>query len=116
MLSRTVSLFLSSQLYFFAYLAPALTAFPSIQHTNVSVASSPSNLPPDTEELLDRRQRLDAASSEIGKRLLKGWAMLSDECPNEGCYYVPLVRPPNTGGGKDPRKVITPCENQLRFD
>lgn len=31
--------------------------------------------------------------------------MLAEECPNEYCYGVPLVRPPKAGGGKDPRKV-----------
>jgi uncharacterized Zn finger protein (UPF0148 family) len=52
-----------------------------------------------------RRQQSDQASSEIGKRLLKGWAMLAEECPGLRCYGVPLVRPPKPGGGKDPRKV-----------
>ena len=37
--------------------------------------------------------------------MLKGWAMLADECPNPNCYGVPLVRPPKAGGEKDPRKV-----------
>lgn len=75
--------------------------------TDISSAlSSPTFAPPiDTAETLRRRQQSDAASSEIGKRLLKGWAMLADECPNPRCYGVPLVRPPLAGGGKDPRKV-----------
>ena len=59
----------------------------------------------DTETILRRRQQSDRASTEIGNRLLKGWAMLGDECPNPECYGVPLVRPPKPGGGKDPRKV-----------
>ena len=59
----------------------------------------------DTEMILRRRQQSDRASTEIGNRLLKGWAMLADECPNIECYGVPLVRPPKPGGGKDPRKV-----------
>lgn len=62
----------------------------------------------DTEEILRRRQQSDLASSEIGKLLLKGWAMLADECPNPQCYGIPLVRPPKAGGEKDPRKV---CRN-----
>jgi len=61
--------------------------------------------PVDTEESIRRRQQSDTASAEIGKRLLKGWAMLADECPNARCYGVPLVRPPKAGHGKDPRKV-----------
>ena len=59
----------------------------------------------DTDTILRRRQQSDRASAEIGNRLLKGWAMLADECQNPDCYGVPLVRPPKPGGGKDPRKV-----------
>lgn len=71
-----------------------------------SALSSPVFAPPaDTEESRLRREQSDRASSEIGKRLLKGWAMLGDECPNSRCYGIPLVRPPRVGGGKDPRKV-----------
>ncbi len=75
--------------------------------TDISSAlSSPTFAPPhDTEDALRRRQQSDAASAEIGRRLLKGWAMLADECQNDRCIGVPLVRPPNTGGGKSPRKV-----------
>lgn len=71
-----------------------------------SALSSPVFAPPvETQESQHRREQSDRASSEIGKRLLKGWAMLGDECPNTRCYGVPLVRPPKVGGGKDPRKV-----------
>lgn len=71
-----------------------------------STLSSPTfALPVDTEAMLRRRQQSDRASTEIGNRLLKGWAMLADECPNESCFGVPLVRPPKPGGGKDPRQV-----------
>lgn len=77
--------------------------------TEVSSAlSSPVFAPPaDTAESRRRREQSDTASSEIGKRLLKGWAMLGDECPNARCYGVPLVRPPKAGGEKDPRKACT---------
>lgn len=61
--------------------------------------------PPETAETRRRREQSDTASSEIGKKLLKGWALLGDECPNEACYGVPLVRPPKSGNDKDPRKV-----------
>ncbi|KAG6837559.1 hypothetical protein H0H93_007740 [Arthromyces matolae] len=59
-----------------------------------SSLSSPVFAPPaETEESRRRRQQSDTASAEIGKRLLKGWAMLRDECPNEcvicgGIYVV----------------------------
>lgn len=62
-------------------------------------------LPVETEESIRRRQQSDSASVEIGKRLLKGWAMLADECPSSTCYGIPLVRPPTTGRDKDLRKV-----------
>jgi hypothetical protein len=83
--------------------------------TEVSSAlSSPTFAPPlETEESRRRRQQSDAASSEIGKRLLKGWAMLADECPNPRCYGIPLVRPPKTGMSKDPRKVSRLSHFQL---
>lgn len=72
-----------------------------------STVSSPTfALPVETAESQRRREQSDTASSEIGKRLLKGWAMLAEECSNAGCYGVPLVRPPKAGG-KDPRMVGT---------
>ena len=73
----------------------------------------------DTDAILHRRQQSDRASAEIGNRLLNGWAMLADECPNLGCYGVPLVRPPKPGGGKDPRKVghrLPLCLEQLDYN
>ncbi|TFK43614.1 hypothetical protein BDQ12DRAFT_675273 [Crucibulum laeve] len=79
--------------------------------TEVSEAlSSPVFAPPvETEESRRRREQSDRASSEIGRRLLKGWAMLADECPNAGCFGVPLVRPPKVGGETDPRKECVIC-------
>lgn len=72
----------------------------------LSLPSSPGfTLPEETEEARRRREQSDAATAEIGKRLLGGWAMLADVCPNTQCYGIPLVRPPMAGGGKDPRKV-----------
>ncbi|KAF8591446.1 hypothetical protein K439DRAFT_1326774 [Ramaria rubella] len=86
--------------------------------TEVSSAlSSPTfALPPDSEETLRRRAQSDMASSEIGKRMLRGWAMLAEECPNESCYGVPLVRPPKPGGGKDPRKECVVCGQVYIFE
>jgi hypothetical protein len=66
-------------------------------------------LPEETEESIRRRQQSDFASAEIGNRLLKGWAMLADECPRSTCYGIPLVRPPKSGRDKDPPKV---CQSQ----
>lgn len=66
-------------------------------------------IPAETEESIRRRQQSDLASAEIGRRLLRGWAMLGDECPRSTCYGIPLVRPPKTGQGKDPRKECVVC-------
>jgi len=61
--------------------------------------------PPETDEIRHRREQSDQASSEIGKKLLKGWTLLGEECPSDECYAVPLVRPPNVGGVFGSRKV-----------
>ncbi|KAG1755786.1 hypothetical protein EDB19DRAFT_1625498 [Suillus lakei] len=84
---------------------------PSTPPTEMSSAlSSPTFAPPiDTEETIRRRQQSDQASAEIGKRLLKGWAMLGEECPNIRCYGIPLVRPPKGGEERDPRKECVIC-------
>ncbi|KAJ8086519.1 hypothetical protein PM082_005342 [Marasmius tenuissimus] len=75
-----------------------------------SELSSPTfALPPETPESTRRREQSDRASTEIGNRLLKGWAMLAEECPNDECFGVPLVRPPKPGGEKDPRKECVIC-------
>ncbi|CCM05645.1 uncharacterized protein FIBRA_07875 [Fibroporia radiculosa] len=74
-----------------------------------SLSSPTFALPVDTEEIMRRRQQSDNASSEIGRRMLKGWAMLAEECPNLQCYGIPLVRPPKTGAEKDPRKECVVC-------
>lgn len=80
--------------------------------TEVSSTLSSPILAPlvDTEEILRRRRQSDMASAELGNRLLKGWAMLADSCPNTSCYGVPLVRPPMSGSGKDPRKECVICQ------
>ncbi|OSC99134.1 hypothetical protein PYCCODRAFT_1446925 [Trametes coccinea BRFM310] len=79
--------------------------------TDVSDAPDSPPLVPimDTAELLRRRQQSDTASAEIGKRMLRGWAMLGDECPNPNCYGIPLVRPPKRQGTLDPRKECVIC-------
>ncbi|KAH9050102.1 hypothetical protein EDB84DRAFT_1631236 [Lactarius hengduanensis] len=66
-------------------------------------------VPAETEDSIRRRQQSDLASAEIGNRLLRGWAMLADECPGRTCYGIPLVRPPKTGHEKSPRKECVVC-------
>ncbi|KAI6047266.1 hypothetical protein EDC04DRAFT_2622483 [Pisolithus marmoratus] len=84
---------------------------PSTPPTEISSnLSSPTFAPPaETEEMRRRRQQSDNASTEIGKRLLKGWAMLGEECPNARCYGIPLVRPPTKHGVKDTHKECVAC-------
>ena len=66
-------------------------------------------LPPPTEGALQRRAQSDYASAEIAKLLLRGYALLAEECPNPTCYGVPLVRPPKTSDGAlSPNKVLPP--------
>ncbi|KAI0637777.1 hypothetical protein C8Q77DRAFT_1214790 [Trametes polyzona] len=79
--------------------------------TDISSAPDSPVLAPimDTAELLRRRQQSDTASAEIGKRMLRGWAMLADECPNPNCYGIPLVRPPKVQATIDPRKECVIC-------
>ncbi|KAJ7228744.1 hypothetical protein GGX14DRAFT_614754 [Mycena pura] len=75
-----------------------------------STLSSPAFvLPAETEEGRQRREQSDTASAAIGQRLLKGWAMLADECPSARCFGVPLVRPPKAGGDQNPRKECVIC-------
>ncbi|KAI9466716.1 hypothetical protein BJY52DRAFT_1111219 [Lactarius psammicola] len=66
-------------------------------------------MPAETEDSIRRRQQSDLASAEIGNRLLRGWAMLADECPRSTCYGIPLVRPPKTGHEKSPKKECVVC-------
>lgn len=66
-------------------------------------------IPAETEDSIRRRQQSDLASAEIGNRLLRGWAMLADECPRSTCHGIPLVRPPKTGQEKNPRKECVVC-------
>lgn len=61
--------------------------------------------PSDNPEILRRRLQSDSASAVIGNRMLKGWAMLAEECPNESCYGIPLVRSPKSAAVKDKRMV-----------
>ncbi|KAI0649988.1 hypothetical protein C8Q79DRAFT_359280 [Trametes meyenii] len=82
--------------------------------TPLTEVSSEPDSPPlvpimDTAELLRRRQQSDTASAEIGRRMLRGWAMLADECPNSNCYGIPLVRPPKVQATIDPRKECVIC-------
>ncbi|TPX32983.1 hypothetical protein SmJEL517_g04032 [Synchytrium microbalum] len=49
------------------------------------------NMPTD-EERRSRREQVDRATRLLGQRLLQGWTMLQDECPNPACPGIPLVQ------------------------
>jgi uncharacterized Zn finger protein (UPF0148 family) len=75
--------------------------------TDISIELPALVLPPiDTEDIIRRRAQSDQASAEIGRRLLKGWAMLADECPRATCYGIPLVRPPRSRDGVVPKGQV----------
>ncbi|KIM21365.1 hypothetical protein M408DRAFT_29619 [Serendipita vermifera MAFF 305830] len=74
--------------------------------TDVSPPGSPPfHLPAPTEEMIRRREQSDRASQEIGNRMLRGWTMLADECTNNSCFGIPLVRSP----GPNPVKECVIC-------
>ena len=89
----------------------SVTSTPSTPPTPATEISTLTDMsfapPPETEENRRRRAQSDRASEELGRRLLRGWAMLGEECPNVGCYGVPLMRPPNNGEERSPRKVCS---------
>ncbi|PVF93372.1 hypothetical protein CPB86DRAFT_877217 [Serendipita vermifera] len=70
--------------------------------------SPPLMLPPPSQETLRRRAQSDQASQEIADRMLRGWTMLADECPNPSCYGIPLVRAP----GETSAKECVVCHNK----
>ncbi|KAF9055161.1 hypothetical protein BDZ89DRAFT_975431 [Hymenopellis radicata] len=74
-----------------------------------SLSSPTFALPPETAESRRRREQSDRASTEIGKRLLKGWTMMAEECPNLQCVGVPLVRPPRSSETTDPNLECVIC-------
>ncbi|KAI8881734.1 hypothetical protein K501DRAFT_324320 [Backusella circina FSU 941] len=56
----------------------------------------------------ERREQSSKASQLIGQKMLQRWALLNEQCPNESCYAVPLIRNPDT---KQMFCVI--CENYI---
>ncbi|KAG0356326.1 hypothetical protein BGZ54_000768 [Gamsiella multidivaricata] len=50
---------------------------------------------PSEEEIRvreSRREQSERASRLIGEKMLQGWTMLQDPCPNSACNGVPLIR------------------------
>ncbi|KAH8830829.1 hypothetical protein DL96DRAFT_1594475 [Flagelloscypha sp. PMI_526] len=101
--------------------SPSLTVSTASSVSHISRASTPPTEisstpgsptfvpPPPSEESIRRREQSDRASAEIARRMLQGYAMLGEECINEACVGIPLVRPPSNGTDKDPRKECVVC-------
>ncbi|KAK9895599.1 hypothetical protein P389DRAFT_66621 [Cystobasidium minutum MCA 4210] len=80
---------------------------PNTPPTPHSRLNTPPPLPP-TLQTLDpqvqaaRRAQTDRASSLLAQKMLQGWTLLGEECSNETCHAVPLMRrPPVTRATKD---------------
>lgn len=50
-----------------------------------STAKASSDLP---EEVQKRREQGERASKLLGQKMLAGWTLLDEECPNASCYGV----------------------------
>ncbi|KAF9213980.1 hypothetical protein BGZ59_004535 [Podila verticillata] len=63
---------------------------------------------PTEEEIKAReakREQSERASRLIGQKMLQGWAMLQDPCPNADCHGVPLLR------NREKKEYCVVCEN-----
>ncbi|KAG1351255.1 hypothetical protein G6F62_003039 [Rhizopus arrhizus] len=43
-----------------------------------------------------RREQSSKASQLIGQKMLQKWALLNENCPNDTCYAIPLIRHPTS--------------------
>lgn len=57
-------------------------------------APAPPDVPHVSQAELDRRAQSDRASTAISEKMLQGWKLLSQECPNPECHGIPLMHPP----------------------
>jgi len=66
---------------------------------------------PTAEEIKEReskREQSERASRLIGQKMLQGWAMLQDPCPNPSCHGVPLLR------NREKKEYCVVCENYFQ--
>ncbi|KAG9326962.1 hypothetical protein KVV02_001912 [Mortierella alpina] len=66
---------------------------------------------PTEEELKERearREQSERASRLIGQKMLQGWAMLQDPCPNAACHGVPLL------ANREKKEYCVVCENYFQ--
>ncbi|KAF9402474.1 hypothetical protein BGZ94_004900, partial [Podila epigama] len=55
-----------------------------------------------------KREQSERASRLIGQKMLQGWAMLQDPCPNPECHGVPLLR------SREKKEYCVVCENYFQ--
>lgn len=47
----------------------------------------------ENEEIrMNRREQTDKATALLGEKMLQGWTLLGEECPNTSCFAIPLVQ------------------------
>ncbi|KAF8958926.1 hypothetical protein BGZ46_001871 [Entomortierella lignicola] len=66
---------------------------------------------PSEDEIKEReskRKQSDRASKLIGQKMLQGWTMLQDPCPNTSCHGVPLLR------SREKKEYCVVCENYFQ--
>ncbi|KAG0254908.1 hypothetical protein BGZ95_005909 [Linnemannia exigua] len=59
----------------------------------------------EVKERESKREQSERASRLIGQKMLQGWAMLQDPCPNLSCHGVPLLR------NREKKEYCVVCEN-----
>ncbi|KAK8854927.1 hypothetical protein IAR55_003666 [Kwoniella newhampshirensis] len=78
--------------------------------------SLPSTAPRDSHLLSQQaqhRKQSDDTVSSISNLLLKGYALLGENCPNPTCRGIPLVGyPRRPDGSKDGRKMCVSCDGR----
>lgn len=72
---------------------------PNTPPTPHSRLASPPPLPPvlptlDPQVQSARKAQTDRASAQLAQKMLQGWTLLGEECSNESCHSVPLMRRP----------------------
>ncbi|KAI9102600.1 hypothetical protein DFS34DRAFT_591234 [Phlyctochytrium arcticum] len=65
---------------------------PSAQEESELQALLDESAPTDAALREERRKQGDQASKLLGQKMLAGWTLLDEICPNKSCYMIPLVR------------------------
>lgn len=81
------------------YVVEGRDTIPNTPPTPHSRLNTPPPLPPtmpaaDAQVQAARRAQTDRASALLAQKMLQGWTLLGEECSNESCHSVPLMRRP----------------------